>query len=208
MLRTAVSVADKRGIAALTMRNLGAALGVEAMSLYNHVANKDDVLDGIVDPVFAEIDLPLPVSDADAAGWKRAMRTRAVSARAVLRRHPWAIGLMDSRVGAGPATLQHHDAVIGTLRQAGFSVSAAAHAFSLLDSYIYGFALQEASLPFTPDTAAEVAEAMIAEMPEGAYPHLTELALEHVLRPGYDYGDEFELGLDLILDALERLLDG
>jgi AcrR family transcriptional regulator len=200
VLRTAVASADESGIGSLTMRKLGEALGVEAMSLYNHVANKDELLDGMVDLVFGEIETP-----AAGASWKAAMRERAVSAREVLSRHRWAIGLMESRTSPGPATLRHHDAVIGSLRGAGFSVEMAAHAFSVLDSYIYGFALQEASLPFhSVEETAEVAEMILARLPRDEYPHLTELTVEHVLRPGYDYGNEFEFGLDLILDGLER----
>lgn len=200
VLAGAVAFADEHGIEALTMRKLGQALGVEAMSLYNHVANKDELLDGMVDIVFAEIGLP-----AGDAGWKEAMRRRAVAARQALSRHRWAIGLMESRTSPGPATLRHHDAVIGCLRGAGFSVEMAAHAFSLLDSYIYGFALQEASLPFdTAPQTAEVAEMILSRMQPDQYPHLTELAVEHVLQPGYSYGNEFEFGLDVILDGLER----
>ena len=143
------------------MRNLGEVLGVEAMSLYNHVANKSELLDGMVDLVFGEIDLPGGESD-----WRSAMRRRAISARTVLSRHRWAIGLMESRTTPGPATLRHHDAVIGSLRGGGFSVEMAAHAFSVLDSYIYGFALQEANLPFdTGEETAELAQAIMAQFP-------------------------------------------
>jgi AcrR family transcriptional regulator len=200
VLRSAVAFADQGGIASLSMRKLGDALGVEAMSLYNHVANKSELLDGMVDLVFSEIDLP-----SGGADWKTAMRQRAVSARQALSRHRWAIGLMESRASPGPATLRHHDAVIGSLRHAGFSIEMAAHAYSALDSYIYGFALQEASLPFdTAAETAEVAEMIFKQFPADEYPHLTELTVEHVLQPGYDYGNEFEFGLDLILDGLER----
>ena len=182
------------------MRKLGEALRVEAMSLYNHVANKEDLLDGMIDLVFAEIELP---SDAD--GWRTAMRRRAVSARRTLSQHRWAIGLMESRRSPGAATLRHHDAVIGCLRNDGFSVALAAHAFSALDSYIYGFALQERGLPFdTPQETAELAQAMLDQFPADEYPHLAELTVEHILQPGYDFGDEYEYGLDLILDGLER----
>ncbi len=184
------------------MRRLAKAVGVEAMSLYNHVANKDDLLDGMIDVVFAEIDLP---SAGD--GWRAAMRRRAISVRAVLRRHRWAIGLMESRTSPGPATLAHHDAVIGVLRAGGFTVAQTAHAFSALDSYIYGFALQEASLPFdTGEDTAELARTIMAQFPAGEYPHLAELTVQHVLQPGYDYGNEYEFGLDLILDGLETLV--
>jgi AcrR family transcriptional regulator len=204
VLRAAVGLADESGIGSLTMRRLGQALGVEAMSLYNHVANKDDLLDGMVDVVFAEVDLPA----ADEADWRAAMRRRAVSARAALARHPWAIALLDSRSSPGPATLRHHEAVLGCLRRGGFSVELTAHAFSALDSYIYGFVLQEASLPFdTAEEAAERAQGLLATLPGDEYPHLTEMAVDLVLRPGYDYSAEFGFGLDLLLDALARLLD-
>jgi AcrR family transcriptional regulator len=201
VLLAAVSFADERGIASLSMRKLGEVLGVEAMSLYNHVANKEQLLDGMVDLVFGEIDLPV-----GGAGWKTAMRERAQSARQALGRHPWAIALMSTRTSPGPATLRHHDAVIGNLRAAGFSIILAAHAFSALDSYIYGFALQEATLPLgvTEEETAEVAKVMMAQVPADEYPHLTEFTVEHVLRPGYDYGNEFGFGLDLILDGLEK----
>jgi AcrR family transcriptional regulator len=202
VLRAAIALADTGGIESLTMRKLGVELGVEAMSLYRHVANKDDLLDGMIDGVFGEIDLPTGRTD-----WRTAMRRRAISARTVMSRHPWATGLMDSRTTPGPATLRHHDAVIGTLRTAGFSIEMAAHAFSALDSYIYGFALQETSLPFdTAEQTAQVAQMIMAQLSSDEYPHLTEMTIEHVLQPGYDYGNEFEFGLDLILDGLERAL--
>jgi AcrR family transcriptional regulator len=203
VLKTALALADASGIESLTMRKLGEAVGVEAMSLYNHVPSKGDLLDGLIDLVFSEIELP---SGTD--GWKTAMRQRAISARAVLSRHRWAIGLMESRTSPGPATLRHHDAVIGCLRKAGFPVALAAHAYSAVDSYIYGFALQEASLPFdTSEQTSELAQAMVAQFPADEYPHLAEFTFSHVLRPGYDYGSEYEFGLDLILDGLERALD-
>ncbi len=202
VLRGAFAVAEAAGIGSLTMRSLAQALGVKPMSLYHHVANKEAILDGIIDVVFSEIDLP--PADAD---WRSAMRHRAISARRVLARHPWAIPLMESRTTPGPATLRQHDSVIGTLRRAGFSIQMTAHAYSLLDSYVYGFALQEASLPFdTPETVQDVAEAILAQFPTQEYPHLAELATEHILQPVYDYGDEFEFGLDLLLDSLDRLL--
>jgi AcrR family transcriptional regulator len=203
VLRAAVALADENGIGSLSMRKLGQAVGVEAMSLYNHVASRGDLFDGMIDLVFGEIGLP-----SGGAGWKTAMRQRALSARQALSRHPWAIGLMESRSTPGPATLRHHDAVLGSLRQAGFPVALAAHAFSVLDSYIYGFALQEASLPFEAgEETADLARMIMARFTPGQYPHLTELTVEHVLQPGYDYGNEFEFGLDLILDGLERARD-
>ncbi len=200
VLRAALKLADKGGLQRLSMRNLGQALGVEAMSLYKHVADKDDLLDGLVDAVFAEIGVPPAEAD-----WRTAMRERAISARQVLLRHQWAIGLLDSRRNAGPATIRHHDAVIGSLRRAGFSIEMAAHAFSLIDSYIYGFALQESSLPFsTPEDLNQVAASLLPQVPAAAYPHFAEMAAEYVLKPGYSYSAEFEFGLDLILDGLER----
>ena len=203
VLHAAVALADESGSESLSMRKLGEAVGVEAMSLYHHVANKEDLLDGMIDVVFGEIDLP-----SGGEAWKPAMRQRAISARRVLSRHGWAIGFMESRSSPGPATLRHHDAVIGCLRDAGFSIELAAHAFSVLDSYIYGFALQERSLPFhTPEETAELAQDILAGFPADKYPHLAELTTQHVLRPGYDYGNEFEFGLDLILDGLDRTSD-
>ncbi|MDX6254160.1 MAG: hypothetical protein QOJ11_494 [Frankiales bacterium] len=200
VLTAAITLADHGGIESLTMRKLGAHLGVEAMSLYKHVANKDDLVDGMTDRVFGEIDLPAPGTE-----WRTAMRQRAISIRQVLARHPWATALMQSRTSPGPGTLHHHDAVIGLLRGAGFSVPLTAHAFSALDSYIYGFALQEKSLPFeTGDETAALAQLILAQLPADQYPHLRELTVEHVMQPGYDYGHEFEYGLDLLLDGLER----
>jgi AcrR family transcriptional regulator len=200
VLRAAVDLADESGIESLTMRKLGESLAVEAMSLYNHVANKTDLLDGMIDLVFGEIELP-------STGWKPAMRARAVSARAALSRHRWAIGLMESRSTPGPATLRHHDSVIGCLRDAGFPMALVAHAYSVLDSFIYGFALQEAGLPFeSGEETAGLAEMILAGLPPEEYPNLRAFTADHVLQPGYDYGKEFEFGLDLILDGLERRL--
>lgn len=201
VLGRAVALADRGGIQKLTMRALAKELGVEAMSLYHHVANKDALLDGMIDQVFSEIALP-----AQDGAWKDALRARTVSAREALVRHPWALGLMESRSAPGPANLRHHDAVLGCLRAGGFSVAAAAHAYSLLDSYIYGFVLQELSLPFdVSEGAASVAADVLELIPSGAYPHLEEVARDHVLKPGYRYADEFGVGLELVLDALGRL---
>ena len=200
VLLEAVALADENGIGTLTMRRLANRLHVEPMSLYHHVANKDEILDGMVDFVFREIELP-----STRVEWKTAMRQRATSARDTLRRHPWATGLMESRAAPGPATLRHHDAVIDCLRNAGFTIELTAHAFSAIDSYLYGFAMQELNLPFTtPEETAEMAVTFLDQFPAEEYPHLAELTTEHVLRPGYDYGDEFAFGLDLILDGLER----
>jgi len=199
ILRAAIAVADSGGIGALTIRSLAHELGVKPMSVYHYVANKDEILDAIVDIVFSEIELPEVGGE-----WRAEMHGRADSARLVLREHPWAIALLQSRVNPGPATLRHHNAFIGTLRSAGFSVELSAHAFALIDSYIYGFALSEATLPIHgPDSVADIAGSMLEEFfdPE-AYPHLLEFTTEHILRPGYDFGEEFSYGLDLILDGL------
>jgi AcrR family transcriptional regulator len=202
VLRAAVEVADERGIESLTMRRLAQHLDVKPMSAYYHVENKDDILDGIVDIVFGEITVPRIGRD-----WRLAMRARAISLREVLGDHPWAASLMQSRINPGPALLRHHDAVIGSLREGGFSVAMAAHAFSVIDAYVYGFALQEKTLPFeTPEEIAVIAEMILQQMPSDEYPYLAELTIDHVLQPGYSYRDEFEFGLDLILDGLERCL--
>jgi AcrR family transcriptional regulator len=196
----AVALADENGIGTLTMRRLADRLQVEPMSLYHHVANKDEILDGMVDVVFREIELPRA-----GAEWKAAMRDRANSARDALRRHPWAIGRMESRANPGPATLRHHDAVIGCLRAGGFTIQLTAHAFSAIDSYLYGFAMQELNLPFhTPEETAAMAVTFLEQFPATEFPHLAELTAGHVMLPGYDYGDEFEFGLALTLDGLER----
>ncbi|PTT61403.1 TetR/AcrR family transcriptional regulator [Arthrobacter sp. HMWF013] len=203
VLETAIRLADGGGIEKLSMRRLGDELGVEAMSLYNHVSNKEDLLNGMIDALYGEIELPSHGDD-----WKSAVRKRSVSVRAVLLRHPWANGLMDSATRPGPGTLRHHDRVLGTFRNGGFSLAMTAHAFSALDSYVYGFAKQEKALPFdTTEETADMANIMLAQLPASEYPYLYELTAKHVLRPGYSYADEFTFGLDLVLDALERARD-
>ena len=198
VLRGAVELADEGGVTALTIRSLAKHLDVKPMSLYHYVANKSEILDAIVDVVFSEIDLPTAVAD-----WRGEIHLRATSARRVLHQHSWAIGLLESRAIPGPATLAHHDAMLGTLRRAGFSVPMTAHAYALIDAYVYGFALSEVAVPFEgPDTVAQVAEPILEKFPDGAYPHLVELTTQHILKPGYDFGGEFEFGLNLILDAL------
>lgn len=204
MVNAAIRVADRGGVEAITMRRVAQELGVEAMSLYHHVPNKDAILDGVVDAVFAAIELPGP----GAADWRAATRARAESARAVLSAHSWALGLMDSRRSPGPATLRHHDAVLGILREGGFSLRMAAHAVSLVDSYVGGYVLQEANLPMaTPDDVADVTTGILERLPAGELPYLREM-IGHVMRPGYAYADEFDYGLDLILDALDARRDG
>lgn len=202
VLLTAIGYADREGLASLSMRRLGEELGVEAMSLYTYVSGKDDLLDGMVDIVFGEIDVPSP-----RAHWRTGVRRRTVSARQVLHTHPWATPLMNSRSSPGPHTLRHLDAVLGTFRRGGFTVEQTAHAISAVDAYLYGFALTDISLPFEgPEDTTELVTQILAGIPAEQYPHLRELTVEHVLQPGYDFGAEFGFGLDLVLDGLERML--
>jgi AcrR family transcriptional regulator len=200
VVAAAVELADEDGIEALSMRKLAQALGVEAMSLYHHVANKDELLDAMVDVVFTEVDLP-----AADGPWMVEVRGRCTSLREVLLRHPWAVGRLDSRRNPGMATLVHHDAVIGCLRAGGFTVRKAALAFATLDAYVFGFVVQQLGLPMEPgEDTAELAAEILASAPTDALPHLAEMAAEYVALPGYEFANEFEPGLDLILEALER----
>jgi AcrR family transcriptional regulator len=196
VLHAALELADEGGLAAVTMASVGARLGVEAMSLYRHIGNKEEMLDGLVDRVFTEIEVP-----ADAPDWREALRRRAVSVHAALRRHPWAVGLMESRAQPGPATLGHHDAMVAILLRAGFDGRGATRVYNLLDSYIYGFALQEATLPFSsPEEMATLSAEMLAQVAD-AYPNLARVQRD-LVSSGFDYADEFEAGLDIILRAL------
>lgn len=202
VLRAAIAHADAHGLEALSMRTLAELLDVAPMALYRHVADKDDLIDAMVDAVFAEIGVP-----AGGGDWKLAMRRRAIAMRDALVRHRWAIGLMESRRNPGPASLRHHDAVIGRLRAAGFSMVMTAHAYALLDAYIYGFALTKLNLPFeTGEEVAAVAMEMLAPFAANEYPNLVEFITDHAMQPGFDHGSEFEYGLDLLLDGLERVL--
>lgn len=197
ILRQAVDLADDAGLESVTMRTLAHRLGAEAMSLYRHVANKEDLLDGMVDLVYEEIELP----DAD-AGWRSSLRARAVSARSVLVRHPWAIALMESRVQPGPANLRHHEALLAVLVASGFNGRTATRIANVIDSYVYGFAIQERALPVsTPEQMAEVGPELIAALGD-AFPHLARAGREFI-EHGFDYGAEFEAGLDLVLAGLE-----
>lgn len=199
VLAAAIRVADRGGVKAITMRRVAQELGVEAMSLYHHVPNKDAIVDGVVDAVFAAIELPV-----ESAEWRDAIRTRARSARTVLSKHRWALGLMDSRRNPGPSTLRHHDAVLGVLRAAGFTLPMAAHAVSLIDSYVGGYVLQEVNVPITTvDDVEDVANGILEYLPPDQLPYLREMIVDHALRPDYDHTKEFDYGLDLILDALE-----
>jgi AcrR family transcriptional regulator len=195
-----MDLADESGIESVTMRELGRRLGVEAASLYNHVAGKDDLLDGMVDLVVAEIDLP-----SGDVGWKEAMRRRAVSARGVFARHRWGAALIDSRGRNGPSGLSYADRVLGTMLRAGFSPRLAANAFLALDSYIYGFERQRQNMSSAGDEeAGDVAQEVLAAIPQGAYPSLARVAMDYATKP-YDDDAAFDFGLGLILDGLERL---
>jgi AcrR family transcriptional regulator len=200
VLQAAVALADEAGLEAFSMRGLAQQLGVVPMALYKHVADKEELLDRMVDVVFGEIEIPS--EDLD---WSSALRRRAISTREALKRHSWAIGMMESRQ-PGPANLRNHNAVMGCLRKAGFPFEMAVHAYSIQDAYIYGFALQEVDLAFeTPDSAGEAAQRRAETI--GAlddYPYLAEIAGK-LPESGYDSAAEFEWGLDLILDGLGRL---
>ena len=202
VLAAAVEIADERGIGAVTMREVASRLGVEAMSLYNHVANKDDILDGMVDLMIEQVELP-----SDAEGWREAMHCRAVRAHQVFGRHPWVPMLVDSRETSGPSRMLYLDWVLGTLMKAGFSLDGAARAFSLLDSYIYGFGIQQFNMSADGDASPEeMAEAILASIPAEKYPYLHRMA-SHAMESGYDAEADFGFGLELILDGLERILD-
>ena len=207
VLRAAIALADREGIESVTMRRLADKLGAGAMSLYYHVPNKDALLDGMVDIVFSEIELP-PANEE----WKSALRRRAISTRQALTRHPWAVGLMEATKAPGPADLRLHDAVLGCLRRARFSVAMAVQAYSVQDAYIYGFALQEKALPlggregFAKATRKRVRE-VETRLQDVArlYPNLAEVVGGYVAEHGFSANEAFEVGLDVILDGLERL---
>ena len=202
VLRAAVELADRGGLESLTMRKLADELGAGAMSLYHYVPNKDELITGMVDVVFGEIELPRIGGD-----WKAAMRERARSTREVLKRHRWAVGLMESRAMPGPASFRVHDTVLGYLREGGFSVELTIQAYSVLDAYIYGFALQEKAVPFEDaEGAAAVAQEQTRELERelaAEFPYLAEVVAGHVAEVGYDFGEAFEYGLELLLEALE-----
>jgi AcrR family transcriptional regulator len=198
VVEAAARVADASGLAGVSMRTVGRELGVEAMSLYHHVAGKEALLDGLTDWVFEQVALPTAGKP-----WRTEMEARARSAREVLSAHPWGLGLIESRRSPGPATLGQHDAVIGCLRAAGFSVAQAAHAFSVLDAYTYGFVLTEVNLPFEPGESTEDFVDALGGVLD-AYPHLAEMVAEQVSGRDYAYADEFDYGLSLVLDGLEQ----
>jgi AcrR family transcriptional regulator len=196
----AVRVADRGGLSGVSMRTVGRELGVEAMSLYHHIAGKDDLIDELADWVFTHIQMPTPDQP-----WRPALIGKATSARSMLTRHPWALGLIESRRNPGPALLRHHDAVLGCLRANGFPIVLATHAFSAVDAYVFGFVLSELNLPIEPGESAEEFVRGIELMTE-AYPNLAEMLAEQVMGKNYSYADEFDYGLELILDGLEERL--
>lgn len=200
VLLAAIEIADQRGAGAVTMRAVAEQLGVQAMSLYNHVRNKDEILDGMVDLVVEEIHLP-----ADTSNWREAMRLRAVSARATFLRHPWAAALVDSRESSGPTRLRYLDWVLGVLVRAGFSTEAAVRGFSVLDSYIYGFGRQQFNVSASGAPSEEAAAAILSVIPAEQYPYLNRVATQATKAP-YDAESDFEFGLGIILDGLERTL--
>ena len=197
ILQAAIDVADREGLQALTMRRLGAELGVEAMAVYKHVSGKDDILDGMVELVVSLIEAP-----GDGLDWRDAMRRRAMSARDVLTRHSWAIGLLDSRRSMGPNQLRYVDSILGSLRSAGFSIDDAAHAFSLLDSYVYGHVVQEMSMSGASEPGEPPGPALDSEALSTEYPHLAEMAA-HAAGGTFSFDGEFEHGVEVILTALE-----
>ena len=206
ILRCAIRMADEAGIEALSMRALAAKLGVEAMSLYNHIPSKDELLNGIVDLVVAEIDVPTGGPD-----WRASMRRRAISAHEVLLRHPWAAAVIESRASQSPIRLRYADSVLGVLRGAGLSIERAYEAFLTLDSYVYGFTLQEVSWPHPAEEVETVIERLRPQIPAADYPHVTEVMGFVSQRPRASspraYEAEFLFGLDLILDGLEKRID-
>ena len=200
IIEAAVAVADQGDLVAVSMRNVGKALGVEAMSLYHHVANKDALLDSLADWIFTQIELPTPADP-----WRPAILAHAQSMRAVLRRHPWALQLIESRT-PGPALLKHHNTVAACFRLNGFSVELGSQAFSVIDAYVYGFALTERNIPLSEEVSAEQFVATI-ELPFDDYPYLAEVMRERVTAQGYQFADEFEVGLGFILDGLADRLE-
>ena len=199
VLRAAINLADQGGIESLSMRKVAQELGAGAMSLYHYVANKDDILDGIVDIVVSEMDVP-----SDGADWKAAIRRSAISAYEVLSRHPWACALMMS-VRVRPARLRYMESLLGRLREAGFSAEITDHAYHALDSHIIGFTLWETGYSAAMKGSPNLAATFLRELPVVDFPYLAEHAQQHMRRRRPDEEGDFEFGLDLILNSLERL---
>jgi Tetracyclin repressor-like, C-terminal domain/Bacterial regulatory proteins, tetR family len=200
ILLAAIRLADAGGIESLSMRKLAQELGVQAMSLYNHVENKDDLLDGIVDLVVGEIEVPDLGVD-----WKTAMRRRANSAHEVLLRHPWATMPIVSRINVGPAMLRYIDATLGCLCEAGFSLEIVDRAWNAIDSHIYGFTLQELNFPIEETEYVKTAKEYMPNIPADNYPYMNRLT-HHLIDGHYDGIADFSFGLELILGGLDKLL--
>lgn len=199
VVEAAIEIADRGGIDVLTIRALATSLGTKPMSIYYHVENKDALQEAMVERVFGLIHDPDPT-----APWKDALRARCLSARDVLGAHPWAVRLLETGSAPGPESLRHHEAVLACLMGAGMPVPLVAHAYAILDSFIYGFVIQESGLPVQGDDDRELAAEISAAFDPAAYPSLVRLTVEHVMQPGYSFGSSFEFGLDLLLDGLER----
>lgn len=200
VISVALQIANKDGISSLSMRKIAGKLKIEAMSLYHHFKNKDEILNALVDHVFSLISWTPDKSD-----WKKSVRERCVSFRKVLNKNPWAVGLMESRRNPGLETLKHHDQMLGLFRQSGFSRELTAHAYVLLDSYLYGFAVQEHSLPVSDSTdVAEVADSIFSQISPEMFPHFVEMTMNYYMKPGYSFAVEFDYGLDLILNGIDK----
>tara|TARA_B110001454_G_C12723340_1_gene436793 strand:- start:9914 stop:10576 length:663 start_codon:yes stop_codon:yes gene_type:complete len=196
----AIQLAKKDGLESLSMRKLASKLKIEAMSLYYHFKNKDQILSALVDHAFKLIDWK-----PDKNNWKTSARDRCVSLRKVLNANPWAVSLLDSRRNPGLETLKHHDQMLGLFRQNGFSLKLTAHAYAILDSYVFGFAVQENSLPVSnSDDIAEMSESIFSDMPPDFIPHMMEMTMNYYMKPGYSFAAEFDFGLDLVLDGIEK----
>ena len=200
LIATGVAIADRDGLEALTIRALANELGSKPMSIYRHVDSKEDLLDGMVDLVIAEME----AADAD-PDWKAAILRRCRSARAALIRHPWAIPLLESRRNPGPELLRHHEATLAALARGGLSLESMARAYALIDSVVYGFAIQEVNLDVRGrEQTSEVSEEVAFELDPGEFPHLMRFAAEHAMRPDYSFGEAFDPGVLMLLDAIER----
>ena len=203
IVEKAVGLADRIGLGALTIRRLADTLDTAPMTLYHHITSKEKLVDSMVDRVFNEIADP-----PEDQQWRSAIRTRCLSARKALNRHWWAASIMESRTTPGRANLRHHNSVIGCFRRAGFSVALTSRAYAVLDSYVYGFAFEEATLPGPAQELVEATTDIIADLHLDEYPYMAEMAREHILQPGYSFGDYFEFGLDLLLEGLENSRSG
>ncbi len=202
VLHGALDLADEIGVETFTMRRLAAALDVKPMTIYHYVPGKEQIIDGIVDEVFTEIALP-----PEDVPWIEALRIRCRSARQVLARHPWATALMETRSSPGPANLRHHDAMLGCLRRGGLTIEQTVHAYGILDSYVFGFAMQEGAALEDRAELGEAVDRIADRAPMADYPHLDE-TMRHVVQHGYSVAGAFDFGLDLVLGGIQRMTGG